>query len=107
MSLALLDMQSGYIPKVTSKKASMDGAPRFMSPPARKACHVCGAQFVPTVGPGGSEKFCATTLTPYLDLRAVREAPFIAVWNRRMSWLDLQAAVVNPVVNQWASLYPE
>ena len=58
----------------------MDGAPRFMSPPARKACHVCGAAFVPTVGPGGSEKFCTITLTAYPPQNV--ELTCAAIWTK-------------------------
>ena len=80
---------SGYIPKVTSKKASMDGAPRFMSPPARKACHVCGAQFVPTVGAGGSGKFCTITLTAYPPQNV--ELTCAAIWTKTRGFPGTEA----------------
>ena len=78
----------------------MDGAPRFMSPPARKACHVCGAQFAPTVGAGGSEKFCATTLTAYPPQNV--ELTCSAIWQRTRGYQSTTARA-----KKIGSLFPQ
>jgi hypothetical protein len=78
----------------------VDGAPRFMSPPARKACHVCGAQFAPTVGAGGSEKFCATTLTAYPPQNV--ELTCSAIWQRTRGYQSTTARA-----KKIGSLFPQ